>query len=69
VAALAGRLVHKAIWAFSLLIGVILLLWGIVVTMLTESSRRPWLAALRRTAGLSTSTINGSNTSKTPTQT
>jgi hypothetical protein len=68
VSELAGRLVHKAVWAFSLLIGVILLLWGIVITMLTESSRRPWFGGLRRTIGLSTNSINGNNTSKTPTQ-
>ena len=48
VSELAGRLVRKGIWALSLLVGVIVLLWGIVITMLTESSRRPWIAALRQ---------------------
>jgi serine/threonine protein kinase len=68
VSELAGRLVRKGIWALSLLVGVIVLLWGIVITMLTESSRRPWIAALRRKVGLSATGLNGSSTSKTPTQ-
>jgi hypothetical protein len=70
VADLAERLMRKGIWALSLVVGVVVLLWGIVITMLAESSRRPWLAMLRRSAGLPGSSATGSeNNSQAPTQT
>jgi hypothetical protein len=70
VADLAGRLMRKGAWAFSIVIAVITLLWGFVMTVLSDGSGEPRIASMRRWLGLPTQSLagggNGHGTSKTP---
>ena len=54
---LGQRLVRKGLWAFGIVVAVITLLWGLVIVVLTESSRSPWIASLRRSVGLSSPSL------------
>jgi hypothetical protein len=57
---LGSRLVQQGLLALGVVIGVITLLWGFVVIVLTDSPRASWIHTLRRTAGLSSGgTANG----------
>lgn len=56
---LGSRLVQQGLLALGVVIGVITLLWGFVVIVLTDSPRAEWIHSLRRTVGLSTQRTPG----------
>jgi hypothetical protein len=48
---LGGRLVQQGVLALGVVIGVITMLWGFVVIVLTDSPRSFWIHSLRRSVG------------------
>lgn len=62
---LGNRLVQQGLLALGVVIGVITMLWGFVVVVLTDSPRMPWIHSLRRTVGLPTPRTAGTGSSGT----
>lgn len=51
---LGNRLVQQGLLALGVVVGVITLLWGFVVVVLTDSPRAQWIHSLRRSVGMPT---------------
>ena len=64
---LGSRLVQQGLLALGVVLGVITMLWGFVVVVLTDSPRSRWIHSLRRSVGLPTprTATGGSGTGST----
>jgi hypothetical protein len=64
VRVLGSRLVQQGLLALGVVIGVITLLWGFVVIVLTEAPRAAWMHSLRHRVGLPTTRTSGGSGGK-----